>query len=134
MKATTILSKLAKEVCAMFETADDFCGWATTSSNIEVIHDNKAYCVDFTIKGFKAIDSKLTVMRPVIVEGKTEWVSTFTDKTTSEFYEKSISSLIALRFDEIIEQFSIEAARQDEAIQDEIEMLETYKSLSVSER
>lgn len=134
MKSIEILTKLADEIRKTYETTEDYCGWAVANSNIEVCHNGAVYCIDYSIKGYRCVVAELSVMKPQMVCDKKKWFKTTVDKATCEFFEKSVSNLIILRFDELVEDEMEESKEMDRCIEDEISMQETYKSLYISER
>lgn len=134
MKAIEILTKLSEEIKLAYQQVEDFCGWAVSNSNIEVEHESAVYCIDFSIKGFRSVVSELSVFKPQMISGKKKWFKTAVDKATIEFLENSVSNLIILRFDELVEAEMEEAKEIDRRIEDEILMQETYRTLNISER
>ena len=134
MKAIKILSEMAKVISEIYESSDDFCGWTAANSNFEIIDNGMAYCIDYSIKGFRLVNAQLTVMKPKVVEGKKMWFEHKIDKTLSDVIEQTVCILIILRYDEIQEIELEEAEAKEKALEDEIAMNETYATLYITER
>jgi len=131
MKAIEILNKLAKELEESYLTIDEFCGWATLNSNVEIMHESIVYCIDYSITANRQVKSELSVMKPEIVEGKKKWFKCGCDKDFIAFIESSINQLLPILFDERLQQRLDEEQSQDEEISDHIQMMDTYRSLSL---
>lgn len=130
MKSIKILNKISDEIRKTYTSTNDFNRWANENSNLEVMHESIAYCIDYSITGNRQVESKLSVMKPDMVGGRKNWFKCGCDIDFRCFIESSFNQLLPIWFDELLDREIEEANEQSRAIEDEISMLETFRSLT----
>lgn len=129
MEAIKILTKLSDQIKETYPTTADFENWANGRSDVEVMIDSIAYCIDYTIIDKRMVVVELSVMKPAMVEGRKTWFKCGIDPDLKQFIESAFGQLVPIWFDELLEREIQEANEQTEAIENEIAMCETYRTL-----
>lgn len=126
MKAIKVLTLLTEEVKKVYETVEDFCGWCPQNSNVEARYLNEHYVVDFWFSGKNDVSCTLSYFKNI--DGK--WVKSEIDNREKEFIESAFCGIVKLWYEVLISDMITMQKEQDEQIQADIDMMDTYKSMS----
>ena len=125
MKAIEILTKFTDELQKCYDRTSFFNKWEHQNNDIEIIHDNIAYFIDYSISGNREVHSSLKVMSLV----NFKFTSNECDNDLKNFIESSFNQLLPILFDELLANELETENSELKAIKDKIDIEDTNESL-----
>ena len=125
MKAIEILTKFTDELQKCYDRTSFFNKWEHQNNDIEIIHDNIAYFIDYSIAGNREVHSSLKVMSLV----NFKFTSNECDNDLKNFIESSFNQLLPILFDELLASEEERETEEKIAAMYQKNIEETYESL-----
>lgn len=131
MEAIKILQKISEQIKELYPDIESFTDWCPQNSNIEIKHNNIAYCIDFQIKNFYDIQINTTAFKKK--NGKWVKFDISLSKFPYIFFEDSFSLLLIAWYMQLFEESEADKIEKENAESDYKGIQDTYDSLRKSQ-
>lgn len=125
MEIQILVNKVLSEINGCYAETEDFMNWVQVNSVIEFNLSDVAYCIDYSIKGYKKVDSDASEYKKI----GDKWTKQEIDKDLKSFLEEVFNKSLVFRFEELEENERDEKMEMERAESDYREMEETYRTL-----